>query len=110
MNRGLPWITTAVLGAAASLIMGIGGLAGGIFLLLALPLVVRGTRLVALSGLLTGFGAFWLVMMGRQFSSGGSLDNSPLWLAVGIVPLVIGLVLTVPVAWRQITGRPAVRG
>ena len=43
MNRVLLWITTAVLGAAATLITSIGGLLGSVlFLLLATPLIVRG--------------------------------------------------------------------
>lgn len=91
MNRYLLWITTATLGAVATLVTGIGGLfAGIVFLLLALPLVVRGNTAVALSGLLMGFGALWLLLMGGQFSSGNTLDNAQFWTEVGIVPLVSG--------------------
>lgn len=58
MNRLLLWITTAALGAAATLITSIGGLLGSVlFLLLVTPLVVRGDHAVALSGLLMGFGS-----------------------------------------------------
>jgi hypothetical protein len=110
MNSGLLWITTAVLGAAGSLIVGVGGLVGMTFLVLALPLLVRGSRLVALSGLLTGFGAFWLFMMGRQFLSGGRLDNSSFWITLGVVPLAIGLALTVGVVSHQLQVRLAARG
>jgi len=77
LNRYLLWITTATLGAVATLVTGIGGLfAGIVFLLLALPLVVRGNTAVALSGLLMGFGALWLLLMGGQSSSGNTLDNA----------------------------------
>jgi hypothetical protein len=94
LNRYLLWITTAVLGAAATLVTSIGGLFGTIlFLLLALPLVVRGDTAVALSGLLVGFGALWLILMARQFASGGRLDNAQFWTEVGVVPLVIGSAL-----------------
>jgi len=109
MNRGLLWITTFVLGAAATLMTSFGLLAALLFLLLAVPLVVRGAHLVALSGLLTGFGAFWTFLMARQFASGGTLDNSTFWLAVGIVPLAIGLALLVFVVWREIV-RSAAHG
>jgi len=94
MNPVLLWVTTVVLGSAASLLVGIGGVLGFVFFLLAVPLVLR-PRLVALSGFLTGFGGSWLLMMERQSASGGRLDDADFWLAVGIVPLVIGVVLAV---------------
>jgi hypothetical protein len=103
MNHLLLWVTTVVLGAAAALMTGLAGLLGSIvFLLLVAPLVVRGHHLVALSGLLTGFGAFWLLLMERQFASGGTLDNAPVWTAVGVVPLVIGCTLLALVAVRAL--------
>jgi hypothetical protein len=78
--------------------------------LLAVPLIVRGAHLVALSGLLTGFGGFWTFLMARQFASGGTLDNSTSWLAVGIVPLATGLALLLFVAWRELSRRPVAHG
>jgi len=102
MNRLLLWITTAVLGAAATLMTSFGLLAALLFLLLALPLIVRGDHAVALSGLLTGFGAFWSFLMARQFASGGTLDNAQFWTAVGVVPLVIGCALLAFVAVREL--------
>jgi len=101
MSRLLLWITTSVLGAAAALIMGIGGLMGSLLLLLALPLVVRGDHAVALSGLLTGFGALWLFGMARQLATGGMLDNAQFWTTIGVVPLVIGCVLLALVVARE---------
>ena len=109
MNRGLLWITTAVFGAAATLMTSFGLLAALLFLLLAVPLVVRGAHLVALSGLLTGFGALWTFLMARQLSSGGTLDNSAFWLAVGLVPVAAGVGLLVFVTWREVSGGAAVR-
>ena len=106
MNRPLQWITMAVLGAASSLMTSFGLLAPLLFLALAAPLVVRGAHLVALSGLLTGFGGFWTLLMARQSSSGGTLDNSTFWLAVGIVPLATGLALLGLVAWRELARQP----
>ena len=105
MNRLLLWITTAILGAAATLMTSFGLVAALLFLLLAVPLVLRAEHVVALSGLLTGFGAFWSFLMARQFASGGTTDNSDFWLAVGLVPLVLGCALVVVVAARTIRSR-----
>ena len=69
MNRLLLWITTAILGAAATLMTSFALVAALLFLLLAVPLVLRAEHVVALSGLLTGFGAFWSFLMARQFAS-----------------------------------------
>ncbi len=96
MSRPLLWTTTAVLGAAATLITSVGGLLGSLlFLLLAAPLVVRGDHAIALSGLLVGFGCLWLFLLARQSATGGTLDDASFWTAVGVVPLVIGCVLLV---------------
>jgi hypothetical protein len=95
----------AVLGAAAALISGLGGIGGALlFLLLSLPLIVRGDPAVALSGLLTGFGALWSFGMARQLATGGRLDDAELWWAVGVMPLIIGcalLVLAAAQAFRR---------
>jgi hypothetical protein len=78
MNRLLLWITTAVLGATATLITSIGGLLGSVlFLLLATPLIVRGDHPVALSGLRVGFGAPWSLRMARQFATCPSTLDTP---------------------------------
>lgn len=106
MNRLLLWITTAVLGAVATLMTSFGLVAALLFLVLAAPLVLRG-RVVALSGLLTGFGAFWSFLMARQFASGGTTDNADFWIAVGVVPLLIGCALLVLLAGRTIRARTA---
>ncbi len=99
MNPLLLWTTTAVLGAAATLTTSIGGLLGSVaFLLLAIPLIVRGGYVVALSGLLVGFGGLWTLLMTRQFATGGTLDNTQFWTAVGVVPLLIGGALLVVAA------------
>lgn len=110
MNRWLLWTTTAVLGAVATLMTSFGPLVALLFLGLAVPLVVRGAHLVALSGLFTGFGASWTFLMARQLTSGGTLDNATSWLAVGVVPLVIGLALLVFVALRGLSRRSAAHG
>jgi len=92
MNRALLWVTCVVFGAAETLLLGsFGMLFGAVFVVLLVPLVVRGDRLVALSGLLLGFGGLWLLLMANQFATGGSLDNAATWVMVGAVPLAIGV-------------------
>jgi hypothetical protein len=100
MSRGLVWITTFVFGAGATLMASFGPLAALLFLLLAAPLVVRGPHLVAVSGLLTGFGALWTFLIARQ-SAWGTRSDSAFWLAVGVTPLAIGVALLVGGTWRE---------
>lgn len=107
MNRPLLWVTTAVLGAAATLMTSFSLVAAILFLLLAVPLVLRGDRVVALSGLLTGFGGFWSFIMARQAASGGTTDNADFWIALGVVPLVLGCALIVLIATRTQRSRTA---
>ncbi len=104
MNSGFLWITSFVLGVAAAWVTGFGILAALLFLLLSAPLAVRGP-LVVFSGLLLGFGALSTFQMARQFASGGTLYSATFWLALGIVPLAIGLVLLVFLAWRELARR-----
>jgi len=101
MNSRLLWVTTAVLGALATLMTSFGLLATILFVLLTVPLILRGDRVVALSGLLTGFGAMWSFLIARQSASAGSTDNLGLWVAVGVVPLVLGCALIVLIATRS---------
>jgi hypothetical protein len=100
MSRPLLWITTAAFGAAATVVTSFGPFFAVLFLLMVLPLVVRGDSLVGLSGLFTGFGACWTFLLARQDSSGGTLDNADFWSAVGVVPLVIGAALLLVIAGR----------
>ncbi len=107
MNRSLLWVTTVVFGAAATLMTSFGPLAAILFLLLAVPLIVRGDHIVAVSGLLTGFGGFWSFLMARQSASGGTTDNAGFWIALGVVPLVLGCALIVLIATRTPRSRTA---
>jgi hypothetical protein len=91
-RRPLIWPITLILGGGGALLAGIGGPLGYVFLVSALPLAWRG-RLLGLAGLLVGFGGVWLLLMANQFASGGRLSDPAPWLAVGAVPLAIGLVL-----------------
>lgn len=94
MNRSLLWVTSVVFGAAETLLLGSFGLLfGTVFVVLMVPLVVRGDHLVVLSGLLLGFGGLWLLLMANQLATSGSLDNATTWTMVGAVPFAIGVVL-----------------
>jgi hypothetical protein len=98
VDAGLLWITTWVLGGVATVMMAFGPLVAFLTLLLAIPVIVRRPHLVALSGLLTGFGGLWTYLLVRMVASGGTQDNGTFWLAVGLVPLAIGLALLAFVA------------
>lgn len=110
MNRPLLWITMAVVGVTAVLMTSFGLIGFLATLVLAIVLVLRGDRLVALSGLLTGFGLFWSVLMAGQVGSDGATDNFSFWIAVGIVPLVLGCALMVPIVARTMRSRPVSEG
>jgi hypothetical protein len=89
------WIAAFGLGALAALIAALIGVLGFFFILLVIPGLRPGTWLLAMSGALTGFGFTWLLLLARQAGSGGTLSSSDVWLLVGIVPLMLGLVVGV---------------
>src|SRR5436190_21817875 len=97
------WVSAAVLGAATTVLTSLGLIVFLAFVVLAIRFSCVAVR-PPTSGWLTGFGALWLLLMARQFSSGGRLDNAEFWIAVGAVPLIIGSGLLV---WML---RTAVRG
>ena len=87
------WIVTFVLGAAGALLTGVLGVfVGGLFAALTLALAISGDRWAVVSGLLTGFGATWLVLLARASGPGGQLDDAAPWIVLGAVPLAFGLV------------------
>jgi hypothetical protein len=75
--------------ATVSAILGVG--AGLIALVLTIPLILRGDRLVAISGICIGFGGLWLAALAGQFASGGVLDAAQMWILIGAVPLAVGI-------------------
>lgn len=94
MSPRLLWVACAVLGMATALLTGsFGLLAAVVALSLAAPLVLRGDALAALSGLLIGFGAMWLVFLAWQTASGGLLSDTRSWLLVGAAPFATGFVV-----------------
>ena len=92
MRPPLLWVTGAVLGMAAATVTAILGVgADAIALVLTVPLILRGDRLVAISGIFIGFGGLWLAALGGQFASGGVLDAAQQWILVGALPVAIGI-------------------
>ena len=93
MSRSMRWITgflfgvTIILGSALGLPLGAGILAGALVFVLVLG------RRAGLSGSLSGFGGFLLLLMVAEYWSEGSVDSSVVWLPASIIPLGIGLAL-----------------
>ncbi len=85
------WIIAFVIGVAAAVVAAITGILGFLFVLLIVPGLRPRTLLIGLSGVLTGFGGTWLILLARQASAGGILGSDLSWL-VGIIPLVVGIV------------------
>jgi hypothetical protein len=103
MTRLGIFLVMAILGLAISLLVGtLGFLVGGLFLFAMIPLFGRG-RWAAVAGSLLGFGAGWTLLVALQLGRGGTSGNDPFWLAVGLVPLVLGLAVTVLLV---VLGRP----
>lgn len=106
MKPALLWITGAVLGMAAAAVTAILGVGAGVIaFMLTVPLILRGDRLVVISGLLIGFGGIWLAALGGQLASGGVPDAAQQWILVGAVPLAIGVV-ALGVRTARSTARP----
>jgi hypothetical protein len=108
------WIAGLVVGVAGGfLALEFPTLGWLILVLFAIPAAVVGPRAAAIGGLLTGFGACWLVLLGRVAitcqATGDELGcHAPgiePWLAVGAGVLAIGLALTI-VAFARARRRP----
>ncbi len=102
MSRLLLWITTALLGVVALFMTSFLGPPVLPLLTVALIVMVRADRVVAVSGLLIGYGGFWLLLLAGQASSGGTLEDGPIPVAFGAVLVVVGLVALVPTSARTL--------
>ncbi len=100
MSRPFLWLAGVMVSVIAILAAAFGPYGVLLAMLLAIPFVRRRDGRVALSGLLTGFGTIWLILVARQASSGGVLDNPVFWIAGGVMILVAGLGLLASVAVR----------
>jgi hypothetical protein len=103
------FLITLTLGLAVALLVGLLGLfVGGLFLFAMIPIYGRG-RWAALAGSLVGFGAAWSLLIGLQLGRGSANGNDPIWVALGVVPMVIGLAVTLTLILRRPPG-PGGRG
>ena len=106
MSPTLLSVACAVIGMATALLTGSFGLLAAIVALsLAVPLVLRGNSLAALSGLLIGFGGTWLALLAWQGASGGVLSDTRSWVLIGAAPFAIGVVAAATRVARSL--RPA---
>jgi hypothetical protein len=95
-------------GVAATFTTGIGGGPAIIpILTVAVIVMVKADRLIAVSGLMIGFGGSWLSLLALQLTS-GTLESGIEWVAVavGIVPLAVGSMLVIPTVVRALRRRP----
>jgi hypothetical protein len=107
VSRSKLWFLGAMLGILTVLAAVFALTAAIVVGLLVIPLARKPGGPAAVSGLLTGFGALWLLLMVAESSSGGQLDNATFWAAVGAVPLAIGLALPI---WIVSAPRPPGEG
>jgi hypothetical protein len=111
VNRLVLWVIAALAGGIAILSVSLGLITFLVTLLLLVLLALRSrSSNVAMSGLLTGFGAVWSCLIAGQLTSEGATDNAGFWLAVGVVPLIVGCAMAVPVVARTLHSRPIARG
>jgi hypothetical protein len=107
LNRPLLWIGGLAVGFVATLASVLGLAAMVLASLLVIPLVRQTDGRAALSGLLTGLGGVWLLLMASESASGGVLDDAAFWTGVGMVFLLSGLGLAVAIMVPQLTARAA---
>ena len=85
------WALSVLFGVVAPLFTSLGLLIAILAIGTIVAIAVRHAGLIGFSGVLTGFGACWTVLVLRIPATGGSLENLAFWLAIGLVPLIIGL-------------------
>lgn len=90
MNTSLQFAAGLGLGAAQLIFGYLGMIPGGLYLLVLILVLARGGRWV-LAGALVGFGGILTGLVLTQFDRGGAATDSRLWLAVGAIPLVVGI-------------------
>ena len=100
------WALSVLFGVVAPLFTSLGLLIAMLAIGTIVAIAVRHAGLLGLSGVLTGFGACWTVLVLRIPATGGSLDNLAFWLAVGLVPLVVGLAALAATTLLRLRGFP----
>ncbi len=94
------WVLSALFGAVAPLFTSLGLVIGLAAIGVIAALAVRQAGLIGISGVLTGFGLCWTLLMARVLMGPGGLDNGALWLALGLVSLVAGFGVLTAMARR----------
>jgi hypothetical protein len=96
MSKATLWILGVLLGLVIVLATALTLFVALAVALALLPLARQPNGRAAVSGALISFGALWIFLISAESSSGGTLDNANFWLAVGLLPLALGLIL---LAW-----------
>jgi hypothetical protein len=100
------WLVSAAVGALGPLLFVYGGLIGMVVVAwLAIAAWYGRWRLHAVSGMLSGFGAAWLVILLFMYQA-ARVDDLPLWLAIGIGALIVGIGLLVAGENKRGSRRP----
>ena len=89
------WVISVGLGAAALLFTTFGPGPLVVALAVGMYLAHRHGGVLGVSGVLTGAGVLWTLLITSALASGAGLDNAAGWVAMGLVPGVLGLVLLV---------------
>lgn len=87
-------------GAAGLIFVYLGLMFAALYLLLLIPLALRG-GLPVLAGILIGFGGIWTALTLSQLERGGSTGDGGPWLAMGLVPLLAGAGLLAIAGFRS---------
>ncbi len=104
MGRMLLWMATALLGGVAVVMTSLVGLQ---VMVVAVPLLLVRDRWLAVSGFLTGFGLLWLALTARQLTLSDHDGIVAVWMSVGLVPLVVGAMVSTAVAARHVRSQHA---
>jgi hypothetical protein len=86
-------MTTLGIGVVAMLLTSVVGPAVSPLLIVAVLVMVKANRLLAISGLMVGYATTFLLLLGNQLASGSTLDDPFLPLAIDAFILLAGLML-----------------
>ncbi len=103
-KRVLLWAAMAAVGVTATLMASFGGGPMTVpFLVVATVIIVKVDKLVAVSGLLVGFGASWLALVtGQPIAEGASGGSAVVQALIGAVPLLLGMLALIPLFIRAL--------
>jgi hypothetical protein len=82
-----------MLGAVAPLFATLGCVAVVVAVVVVVTKAIRWAGMGGWPGPSPGSGACWTFLLARPLTTGGTLENMTFWVAVGLVPLAIGLAM-----------------